>query len=308
MSANGTLIVGPESAPAGYHERSHRESETVDPPGVPAVGGSGQSDSRDPALRHSVAPPRQAAVAVETTVRSPGLQPRRRLQTPARAEHDARLRQAAVTDPDASLSRPREGGNDPAPIADDLGPSAAASGGRRPDDRIRHSPGADADGRSGDFPPLRSGAAWGAGPNRCHRARADCGDQVLRSARTARPGHAGATSSRCSCAGMSADGGRVAPCVPAAAPHGGAAMSNRASRRRRSRSVVLLSGRSALAASCVPANAELDQVGATGGGDHVAGVRGIRAAEERRRANPGARPLGKAVVRPRSTRTGPTGT
>jgi hypothetical protein len=37
----------------------------------------------------------------------------------------------------------------------------------------------------------------GARPNRRHRACADCNDQVVRSARVARPGHAGAKSLRC---------------------------------------------------------------------------------------------------------------
>jgi hypothetical protein len=40
------------------------------------------------------------------------------------------------------------------------------------------------------------GGLW-ARPNRRHRACADCNDQVVRSARVARPGRAGATSSRC---------------------------------------------------------------------------------------------------------------
>ncbi len=67
-------------------------------------------------------------------------------------------------------------------------------------------------------------------------------------------------------------------CPPAAA-HGGAGDVEivTSSRRRRSRSVAPLRGLSALAVACVPANAGLDQAGATGGGDHVGGVRAIRA-------------------------------
>ena len=44
--------------------------------------GAGSPIARDWAFSDCVAPPGQAAVAVETTVRLPGLQPRRRLQTP----------------------------------------------------------------------------------------------------------------------------------------------------------------------------------------------------------------------------------
>jgi hypothetical protein len=74
-------------------------------------------------------------------------------------------------------------------------------------------------------------------------------------------------------------------CCPAAAADGGAGDVEivTASRRRRSRSEALLWGRSALAATCVAANDGLDQVGATGGGDHVSGLRAIRAKEARRR-------------------------
>jgi len=66
---------------------------------------------------------------------------------------------------------------------------------------------------------------------------------------------------------------------PQGAAHGGAGDGEivTASRRRRSRSVALRWCRSALAATRVPANAGLGQVGATGGDNRVGDVRAIRA-------------------------------
>jgi hypothetical protein len=98
---------------------------------------------------------------------------------------------------------------------------------------------------------------------------------------------------------------------PGAAAHSGAGNVEivTASRWRRARSVALRWCRSALAAICVPANAGLDHVGATGGRDHVGDVRAIRAIQMSRRRWHGACASTKAgLTRSEATVIGsPTG-
>lgn len=99
-----------EPSPSGYLQRSHHARDTA--------GSDWRFRSRreravrrarDRSLKRSVAPRRQVAVAVETTIRLPIPSRGGWHQTPARAECDGRVPKTAASDPDASLVRSREG-------------------------------------------------------------------------------------------------------------------------------------------------------------------------------------------------------
>ena len=114
------------TAAPGYNQRRHREHDTAGSPRVSEADAHGQrnrarpSDERE---RRSIKG-RQRSQSRRPFTR---LEPRRRLQAPARAEHHGRVRRATVSDRDASPSRSRELDTPPQPArARDLIGAAAA--------------------------------------------------------------------------------------------------------------------------------------------------------------------------------------